>query len=47
MIKVNYKDKVFEVEEGISALDFIKNNIDVDLNTVMARLEVIYDKYCN
>lgn len=36
MIKVNYKDKVFEVEEGISALDFIKNNIDVDLNTVMA-----------
>ena len=36
MIKVNYKDKVFEVEEGIFALDFIKNNIDVDLNTVMA-----------
>ena len=36
MIKVNYKDKVFEVEEGISALDFIKNNIDIDLNTVMA-----------
>ncbi len=36
MIKVNYKDKIFEVEEGISALDFIKNNIDVDLNTVMA-----------
>ena len=36
MIKVNYKDKVFEVEEGISALDFIKNDIDVDLNTVMA-----------
>ena len=26
IIKVNYKDKVFEVEEGISALDFIKNN---------------------
>ena len=56
MIKVNYKDKVFEVEEGISALDFIKNNIDVDLNTVMAckisnEVKSLDDanlkKYCN
>lgn len=36
MIKVNYKDKFYDVNEGVSALDFIKENIDVDLDTVMA-----------
>ena len=40
--------------EWISAIDdmayinpLIYDAADNDLNTVMARLEVIYDKYCN
>ena len=40
--------------EWISAIDdmayinpLIYDAADHDLNTVMARLEVIYDKYCN
>lgn len=36
MISVNYKGNLYEVVEGTSALEFIKNNINVDLESIMA-----------
>lgn len=36
MININYRGKIYEVEEGISALDFIKNHLELPLETIMA-----------
>ena len=36
MITVNYLNKEYTVEKGKKVADFIKENIDVDLYTIMA-----------
>lgn len=36
MINVSYKNKNYEVEEGTTAYDFIKENIDIPIDSVMA-----------
>lgn len=36
MINVSYKNKNYEVEEGTTALDFIKQNLEVPVETIMA-----------
>lgn len=36
MINVSYKNKNYEVKEGTTAYDFIKENIDVPIDSVMA-----------
>lgn len=36
MVNVSYKNKNYEVEEGTTALDFIKENLEVPVETIMA-----------
>lgn len=50
MIKVNYKGKDYEVEEGITAKEFIENNLKLDMSKIMAckisnEVKSLYDAY--
>ncbi len=36
MVNVSYKNKNYEVEEGTTALDFIKENLELPVETIMA-----------